>query len=106
MISLNTLNQINDIMTILNNTRKVVSKSQVGNAFDKQLQQTTEQTAVQTPTQTVQQATVLPSIMSRNDMYDNTCCVKGCNKPAVLWINNKHYCKEHDPANRVDTEED
>lgn len=106
MINLNTINQINDIMTILNNTRKAVSKSQVGNAFDKQLQQTTEQTAVQTPTQTVQQTTVLPSIMSRNDMYDNTCCVKGCNKPAVLWINNKHYCKEHDPANRIDTEED
>ena len=106
MINLNTINQINDIMTILNNTRKAVSKSQVGNAFDKQLQQTTEQTAVQTPAQTVQQATVLPSIMSRNDMYDNACCVKGCNKPAVLWINNKHYCKEHDPANRIDTEED
>ena len=106
MISLNIINQINDIMTILNNTRKAVSKSQVGNAFDKQLQQTTEQTAVQTPAQTVQQTTVLPSIMSRNDMYDKTCCVKGCNKPAVLWINNKHYCKEHDPANRIDTEED
>ena len=106
MINLNTINQINDIMTILNNTRKAVSKSQVGNAFDKQLQQTIEQTAVQTPAQTVQQTTVLPSIMSRNDMYDNTCCVKGCNKPAVLWINNKHYCKEHDPANRINTEED
>ena len=106
MINLNTINQINDIMTILNNTRKAVSKSQVGDAFDKQLQQTTEQTAVQTPAQTVQQTTVLPSIMSRNDMYDNTCCVKGCNKPAVLWINNKRYCKEHDPANRIDTEED
>lgn len=106
MINLNTINQINDIMTILNNTRKAVSKSQVGNAFDKQLQQTTEQTAVQTPAQTVQQTTVLPSTAPRSNIYDDTCCVKGCNKPAVLWINNKHYCKEHDPANRIDTEED
>ena len=90
MINLNTINQINDIMTILNNTRKAMSKPQADSAFDKQLQQTT----------------VLPSAMSRSDMYDDTCCVKGCNKPAVLWINNKHYCKEHDPANRIDTEED
>lgn len=106
MINLNTIDQINDIMTILNNTRKAVSKQQADSAFDKQLQQTTEQTTVQTPAQIVQQTTILPSAMSRNDMYDNTCCVKGCNKPAVLWANNKHYCKEHDPANRIDTEED
>ena len=106
MINLNTINQINDIMTILNNTRKAISKPHTDSAFDKQLQQTTEQTAVQTPAQIVQQTTVLPSAMSRSDMYDDTCCVKGCNKPAVLWVNNKHYCKEHDPANRIDTEED
>ena len=106
MINLNTINQINDIMTILNNTRKAISKSQADSAFDKQLQQTTEQTTVQTPDQIVQQTTILPSAMSHNDMYDDTCCVKGCNKPAVLWINNKHYCKEHGPANRIDTEED
>lgn len=106
MINLNTINQINDIMTILNNTRKTISRSQADSAFDKQLQQTTEQATIQTPAQVVQQTTVLPSTMSRNDMYDDTCCVKGCNKPAVLWINNKHYCKEHDPANRIDTEED
>ena len=106
MINLNTINQINDIMTILNNTRKAVSKPQADSAFDKQLQQITEQTTVQTPTQVVQQTTVLPSTVPRIDMYDDTCCVKGCNKPAVLWINNKRYCKEHDPANRIDTEED
>lgn len=106
MINLNTINQINDIMTILNNTRKAVSKSQADSAFDKQLQQTTEQNTVQTPAQIVQQTTVLPSAMSRSDMYDDMCCVKGCNKPAVLWVNNKHYCREHDPANRIDTEED
>ena len=106
MINLNTINQINDIMTILNNTRKAVSKAQADSVFDKQLHQTAEQTTVQTPAQIVQQTTILPSIMSRNNMYDSTCCVKGCNKPAVLWINNKHYCKEHDPANRIDTEED
>lgn len=106
MINLNTINQINDIMTILNNTRKAMSKPQADSAFDKQLQQTTEQTNIQTPAQVVQQTTILPSAMPRNDMYDDTCCVKGCNNPAVLWINNKHYCKEHDPANRIDTEED
>lgn len=106
MINLNTINQINDIMTILNNTRKAMSKPQADNAFDKQLQQTTEQTAVQTPAQTVQQATVLPSTLHYSNMYNDTCCVKGCNKPAVLWIKNMPYCKEHDPANRIDTEED
>ena len=106
MINLNTINQINDIMTILNNTRKAIPRSQADSAFDKQLQQTTEQTTIQTPAQIVQQTTVLPSAMSRSDMYDDICCVKDCNKPAVLWVNNKHYCKEHDPANRIDTEED
>ena len=106
MINFNTINQINDIMTILNNTRKAVNKPQADSAFDKQLQQTTEQTAVQTPAQTVQQTVIKPDTASRSDMYDDTCCVKGCNNPAVLWINNKHYCKEHDPANRIDTEED
>ena len=106
MINLNTINQINDIMTILNNTRKAISRSQADSTFDKQLQQTTEQTTVQTPAQIVQQTTVLPSAMPRSDMYDDTCCVKGCSNPAVLWINNKHYCKEHDPANRINTEED
>ena len=51
MINLNTINQINDIMTILNNTRKAISRSQVDSAFDKQLHQTAEQTTVQTPAQ-------------------------------------------------------
>lgn len=106
MININTINQINDIMTILNNTRKAISRSQADSAFDKQLHQTAEQNIIQTPAQIVQQTTVLPSAMSRSDMYNDICCVKGCNKPAVLWINNKHYCKEHDPANRIDTEED
>lgn len=106
MINLNTINQINDIMTILNNTRKAVAKPQSGKSYEQVAQEVAEQTAVQTPAQIVQQTTVLPSAMSRSDMYDDTCCVKGCNKPAVLWINNKHYCKEHDPANRIDTEED
>ena len=106
MINLNTINQINDIMTILNNTHKAVSKSQTDSAFDKQLQQTTEQTAVQTPAQTVQQTIVIPSTAPRSNIYDDTCCVKGCNNTAVLWIKGKPYCKEHDPANRIDTEED
>ena len=106
MININTINQINDIMTILNNTRKAISRSQADSAFDKQLQQTTEQNTIQTPAQTVQQMTVVPDTTPRNYIYDDTCCVKGCNKPAVLWINNKHYCKEHDPANRINTEED
>lgn len=102
MISLNTLNQINDIMTILNNTRKVVGKSQSGNSFA----QTLQQVQVQTPTQTVQQTIVLPSTAPRSNIYDDTCCVKGCNNTAVLWIKGKPYCKEHDPTNRIDTEED
>ena len=106
MISLNTINQINDIMTILNNTRKAVTKPQSGKSYEQVAQEVAEQSTVQTPAQTVQQTTILPSTMPRSDMYDDMCCVKGCNKPAVLWVNNKHYCKEHDPANRIDTEED
>lgn len=106
MINLNTINQINDIMTILNNTRKAISRSQADSAFDKQLQQTTEQTTVQTPAQTVQQTTVLPSNQLYPSRLYDLCCVDGCNKPAVLWIKNMPYCKEHDPANRIDTEED
>ena len=103
MINFNTINQIEDIMTILNNTRKVVAKSQQkGSSFGKDIQQVT----VQTPTQTVQQTTIMPSAISRSNMYDDLCCVKGCNKPAVLWINNKAYCKEHAPDNRISTEED
>lgn len=106
MINFNTINQINDIMTILNNTRKAVNKPQSGNNFEQAIQQAAAQETIQTPAQTVQQTVIKPDITSRSDMYDDTCCVKGCNKPAVLWVNNKHYCKEHDPANRIDTEED
>lgn len=62
MISLNTLNQINDIMTILNNTRKVVHKPQSGNSFAQAIQQAT----VQTPVQTVQQAVVKPDANSKS----------------------------------------
>lgn len=60
MISLNTLNQINDIMTILNNTKKAMTKSQGGN-FAQAMQQTT----VQTPAQTVQQTIVKPDANSK-----------------------------------------
>ena len=77
MINLNTINQINDIMTILNNTRKAVSKSQADSAFDKQLQQTTEQTTVQTPAQTVQQMTVKPDVNSKPTIVKKC---KYCNK--------------------------
>ena len=105
MINLNTINQINDIMTILNNTRKSVAKSQTNSAFDKQLQQTTEQTTVQTPNSIIKQTTVVPAKL--DGMFSNsTCCVKGCNKPAVLWVKNIPYCKEHDPTNRINTEEE
>ena len=103
MISLNTINQINDIITILNNTRKVTSKPQ---SNDSDFIQKLQQNVIQTPAQTVQQATVLPSIKYYSNMYNDTCCVKGCNKPAVLWVKNMPYCKEHDPANRINTEED
>ena len=106
MISLNTINQINDIMTILNNTRKAVTKPQSGKSYERVAQEVAEQNTVQTPAQTVQQATVLPSIKYYSSMYNDTCCVKGCNKPAVLWVKNMPYCKEHDPANRINTEED
>lgn len=102
MISLNTLNQINDIMTILNNTRKVVHKPQSGGNFAQAIQQAT----VQTPAQTVQQTTVLPSKPQYHNMFNDMCCVDGCNSSAVIWVKGKPYCKEHDPDSRVDTEED
>lgn len=102
MISLNTLNQINDIVTVLNNTKKAIQKPQSGNSFA----QTLQQVQIQTPAQTVQQTTVLPSKSQEHSMFSDTCCVDGCNNSAVLWVKGKPYCKEHDPDNRVDTEED
>lgn len=105
MISLNTINQIEDIMTILNNTRKAVTKSQPGKSYDQVAQETAEQTVVQTPDHVVKQTVVKPAKL--DGMFSNgTCCVKGCNKPAVLWIKSIPYCKEHDPDNRINTEED
>lgn len=105
MISLNTINQIEDIMTILNNTRKTVTKPRSGKSYDQVAQEAVEQTVVQTPEHIVKQTTVTPAKL--DGMFSNsTCCVKGCNKPAVLWVKNIPYCKEHDPDNRVNTEED
>lgn len=99
MISLNTLNQINDIMTILNNTAKKSQKAQPKNSFAQTMQQVT----VQTPAQTVQQMTIKPSMLQSRFMND-LCCV--CEKaPAVTWVNGKPYCKECKPDSRVDTEE-
>ena len=106
MISLNTLNQINDIMTILNNTRKAVSKPQSGKSFDQHVKQAENQATVQTPAQTVQQTTILPSKSQYSSMFDTLCCVDGCSKPAKVWIDRKSYCKEHSPDNRIATEED
>lgn len=105
MISLNTINQIEDIMTILNNTRKAVSKPHAGKSYEQVAQEAVEQTVVQTPDRIVKQTTVKPAKL--DGMFSNsTCYVKGCNKPAVLWIKNIPYCKEHDPTNRINTEED
>lgn len=77
MIDINTINQINDIMTILNNTRKAMSKPQSDSTFDKQLQQAAEQTTVQTPAQTVQQLTVKPDVNSKSTVVKKC---KYCNK--------------------------
>lgn len=106
MISLNTLNQINDIMTVLSNTRKAVSKPQTDKSFDQQVQRAESQITVQTPTQTVQQAIITPSKPQYNSMFDTLCCADGCNKQAKVWIDRKPYCKEHSPENRIATEED
>lgn len=105
MISLNTINQIEDIMTILNNTRKSVTKPQSGKSYDQIAQEAVEQTVVQTPDHIVKQTTIAPAKL--DGMFrNNTCRVKDCNKPAVLWVNNIPYCKEHDPTSRINTEED
>lgn len=104
MININTLNQIKDIMTILNNTKKAVQKPQSDNSFAQALQQA--QAQIQTPAQTIQQATVLLSEPQCYNMLNDTCCVDGCNNPAMVWIKGKSYCKEHDPDNRINTEED
>lgn len=105
MISLNTINQIEDIMTILNNTRKSVAKPQSGKSYDQVAQEAVEHTAVQTPNSIIKQTTVVPAKL--DGMFSNsTCCVKDCNKPAVLWVKNIPYCREHDPTNRINTEEE
>ena len=61
MISLNALDQINDIMTILNNTRKAVLKPQSDSKFAQDMQQAT----IQTPAQIVQQTVVKPEANSK-----------------------------------------
>lgn len=105
MISLNTISQIEDIMTILNNTRKAVTKPHTGKSYDQVAQEVVEQATVKTPDHIVKQTTITPAKL--DGMFSNsTCCVKGCNKPAVLWVKNIPYCKEHDPTNRINTEED
>ena len=105
MISLNTINQIEDIMTILNNTRKTVTKPQLGKSYDQVAQEVVEQQSVQMPDRIVKRTTITPAKL--DGMFSNsTCCVNGCNKPAVLWVKNIPYCKEHDPDNRINTEED
>lgn len=105
MINLNTISQIEDIMTILNNTRKSAAKPQSGKSYDQVAQEVVEQTAVQTPDHVVKQTIVKPAKL--DGMFSNsTCCVKGCNKPAVLWVKSIPYCKEHDPDNRINTEEE
>ena len=105
MISLNTINQIEDIMTILNNTRKTVTKPQLGKSYDQVAQEVVEQQSVQMPDHVVKQTIIKPTKL--DGMFSNsTCCIKGCNKPAVLWVKNVPYCKEHDPDNRINTEED
>lgn len=61
MININTLNQINDIMNVLNNTRKAIHKSQSGDNFT----QTMQQVKIQTPTQTAQQTVINPDVKGK-----------------------------------------
>ena len=93
-------------MTILNNTRKAIAKQQSDKSFDQLVQQAENKITVQTPAQTVQQAIILPSKPQYNSMFDTLCCVDDCNKQAKVWIDRKPYCKEHNPENRIATEED
>ena len=94
MISLNTLNQINQIMTVLDNTKKTLNKVQgkPGN-FAQAMQQAT----VQTPAQIVQQTTIKPNLKPR--AFNDLCCM--CENPAITWISGKPYCKEHKPEETV-----
>ena len=93
-------------MTILNNTRKAIAKQQSDKSFDQLVQQAENKITAQTPAQTVQQAIILPSKPQYNSMFDTLCCVDDCNKQAKVWIDRKPYCKEHNPENRIATEED
>ena len=77
MISLNTINQINDIMTILSNTRKALTKPQSDKSYAQVAQDAAEQATVQTPAQTVQQMTVKPNV-NRKPIVVKKC--KYCNK--------------------------
>ena len=62
MISLNALDQINDIITILDNTRKAVHKPQSSGNFTQDMQQA----IAQTPAQIVQQTIVKPDANSKS----------------------------------------
>lgn len=88
MISFNTLQQINDIMTILNNTRKAAAKpSQTFSVALTQAQSANDPVKQSAIVQT----TIKPDLRPR--AFNDLCCM--CDKPAVTWINGKPYCEEH-----------
>lgn len=95
MISLDTINQINQIMTVLNNTKAKLNNAKGGN-FAQALQQTT----VQTPAQTVQQTMIKPNVdYSHSPLFSKmVCCI--CGKPGTHEDKGKWYCKDHN-ANTV-----
>lgn len=90
MISLNTLQQISDIMTVLNNTKKAIAKpSQSKQSFASIIAQQSANDPVKQSA--IVQTTVKPDLRPR--AFNDLCCM--CDKPAVTWINGKPYCKEH-----------
>lgn len=95
MISLSTLQQINDIMTVLNNTKKALDKPK--QSFTAMVAEAANKSPDPVKQAAVVQTTVKPDIRPR--AFNDLCCM--CDNPAVTWINGKPYCKEHKPEETV-----
>ena len=85
MINFNTINQIHDIMTVLNNTKKAVSKEQTPSFNEMVIQ------ASMTPTK--QSEVVQTTVTPETKIHNSNICYK-CGKPGKYFLNGVWVCEE------------
>ena len=89
MISLDTINQINDIMRVLNNTKsKLNGTKPKGQSFSEMV--------IQAQNNPVKHAEIAQTIVKPDiklSTFDTSCCV--CGEPGKYMIKGRWYCEEH-----------